>query len=209
MTDGRLTVLHDEAQIVRLGQNVNETRAFHPEALRRADICLQNFAHTIKRFAVTNVLACATSAARDVKNKQDLFDLGACHGIPIEIISGPREAELTFSGTFDSESKPVESISSIAVIDVGGGSTELIVGDSERIIERTSVDVGAVRLTEMFVTAHPIVASEMLSMEKYIKKLFDSSVSAASQPDKHKISKVDCSCWNSNNACRSRLANAV
>ena len=168
-------VVHDEVRVIRLGQGVNESRRFHPDALRRADDCFADYAAIIKKLnaekPVEKILACATSAARDVSNGQDLIAIGARHGIPIEIISGVREAELTFLGVMPSP-RPGEAQGKFDVptliVDTGGGSTEYIIGDRGGIKLRKSLDIGSVRLTEMFVTRHPIPQNELQKMHDYI-----------------------------------------
>lgn len=158
-------VLADEVRIVRLGQDVHKTRRLHPEALARAEETFKEFSAIIQKHGCEKVLACATSAARDVQNGQELVALAARYGIPVEIISGEREAELTFAGTFD---RPLREPAFI--IDVGGGSTEFILGDARGILRRESVDIGSVRLTELFVTSHPIPDSELAQMRDYISQ---------------------------------------
>ena len=166
VTGGRIDhVLHDEARVIRLGQGVNQSRRLHPEALARAEECFKDFAHTIQSFGADIVRAAATSAARDVVNGSELIELGARYGISIDIISGEQEAELTFLGTIkDNEKSPV------VIIDTGGGSTEYILGDQKGLIARTSLDIGSVRLTEMFVTRHPIESEEMVKMSAYVQE---------------------------------------
>ena len=158
-------VLHDEVQVIRLGQGVHQSRSFHPEALARAEECFKQFSETIARHQVEKTQACATSAARDVTNANELIALGTKYKIPIEIISGEREAELTFLGAVDEDNK-----GPVAIIDVGGGSTELIYGEGQKLISRESIDVGSVRLTELFVTRHPIADKEMEKLEQYIEQ---------------------------------------
>lgn len=156
-------VHHDEARVVRLGQGVHESRRFHPDALQRADQCLRDFASVIQRANVDKVLACATSAARDVSNGTELSQIADKYGIPIEVISGEREAELTFLGTVDQGlSRPS------VIVDVGGGSTEYILGDGTGIKARASLDIGSVRLTESFITRHPIPTAELQRMSDAI-----------------------------------------
>lgn len=162
--EGRIEkVLHDEVRIVRLGQGVHQSRRFHPEALERAEACFKDFSQVIRKYDVSRTLACATSAARDVQNGQDLIDIAARHGIPVEIISGEQEAEYTFTGTLRGELEAPAMI-----VDTGGGSTEYILGEGSKIVARKSLDIGSVRLTEMFVTQHPIAPSEIKKMTSYI-----------------------------------------
>src|SRR5262249_6939279 len=115
-------VLHDETTITKMGQGVHANRRFHPEALARLDACFASYAKTIRELKCDKVVAVATSAARDVSNGHELLDLGKKHGIPIHIISGDKEAQLTFKGALCDR----ESTIGIAVVDVGGGSTEII-----------------------------------------------------------------------------------
>lgn len=162
--DGHIqAVLEDQVRVVRLGQDVNKTRKLHPDALKRAEECFQEFSQLISDYRPDRVLAFATSAARDVENANELFDLGKRFSIPIQVISGEQEAECTFAGTIDSElQKPV------AIVDVGGGSTEFIIGDKEGIKFRTSLDIGSVRLTERFITGHPIKDDELKNLEQHL-----------------------------------------
>ncbi len=157
-------VLQDEVRIVRLGQDVHKTKRLHPDALKRAEETFTEFAAIIKKHGCDKVLACATSAARDVENGNELVALAKRFGIPVQIVSGEREAELTFAGTVDHLKAPV------FIIDVGGGSTEFILGDSTGIRRRESVDIGSVRLTELFVTLHPVAEGELQEMKDYISE---------------------------------------
>ena len=166
-----MKVVRDEVRVVRLGQGVNATRTLHPEALARAEEAFKEFSGYIKAANCERVLAVATSAARDVTNGQALLDLGSKYGLPIEIISGEKEAELTFAGAIEPSWAGLT-----AVIDVGGGSTELIIGDKTGIRARVSADVGSVRLTETYITKHPIPASEL---EVVTQKVREALVKAA------------------------------
>lgn len=149
-------VLHDETTITRMGQGVHANRCFHPDALARVEECLAGYRKTIEKFGCERVIAVATSAARDVANGEELLKIGRKHGIPIHIISGQREALLTFRGAL-CDRKNAEGV---AVIDVGGGSTEIITLDNGAAVG-TSVDVGSVRLTELFVKTDPPAESEV------------------------------------------------
>lgn len=157
------SVLHDEMVVVRLGQGVGESRRFHPEALARAEQCLESFSKTISRLKAERVLAVATSAARDVTNSTALLAIAEAKRIPLKIISGNEEAECTFCGTLDAHAQ-----GTTAVIDVGGGSTEIIVGDQAGIRGRQSLDIGSVRLTERFITSHPINDDEFDKLNSFI-----------------------------------------
>ncbi|PIS11630.1 MAG: Ppx/GppA family phosphatase [Bdellovibrio sp. CG10_big_fil_rev_8_21_14_0_10_47_8] len=166
--NGKITKIEsDEVEIVRLGQGVQQSKKFHPDALSRAEACLQKFRKTIDREKPQQVLAMATSAARDVSNAEALFEIGRKLNIPIEIIPGNREADITFSGAVSAypDDQKVR-----AVIDIGGGSTEVIVGNSERVFGGESVDIGGVRLTEMFFSQQPPPVKQVRELIQYIEK---------------------------------------
>lgn len=172
-----MKVVRDEVRVVRLGQGVNATRALHPEALQRAEQTFKEFQSYIQEAKCDHVLAVATSAARDVTNGHLLIELGRKYGIPIEIISGEKEAELTFAGAIEPSWQGIT-----AVIDVGGGSTEIILGDQSGILARASADVGAVRMTEAFITRHPVPREELDAVTKRVRE--------ALLEAKHKISRA-------------------
>lgn len=163
-------VLHDETRVTKMGQGVHANRSLHPEALGRLDQCFADYAATIARNSCEKIVAVATSAARDVKNGEELIKLGRKHGIPIHIISGEKEAQLTFRGALCDR----KSTTGVAVIDVGGGSTEVI-SDFNGSPKGTSVDVGSVRLTELFVTQHPTPQTELDQVYAYTKAAFASA----------------------------------
>jgi exopolyphosphatase/guanosine-5'-triphosphate,3'-diphosphate pyrophosphatase len=160
-----LKIYRDVINVTRMGQDVQKNKAFHPEALKRMDQCLSDYAQIIKNENVDAVLAMATSAARDVSNKEELFALGEKYNIPIEIIPGEREAEITFLGsTFEYKNKE-----GLLVIDVGGGSTEVIGSVGGKLLG-LSFDLGSVRLTEMFLPNHPVPDQELKALISYIEQ---------------------------------------
>lgn len=168
-SNGSIVALHDEVEIVRLGQDVNRTKMFQAQALDRAQKTLRRFRESIDRFKPEKIKAVATSAARDAQNTDELKKIFLNYQIPLEIIDGAKEAELTFfgalSGAGDSSYK--------AVIDIGGGSTEVIFGDSTRLDFAKSIDIGAVRVTEMFFKGAPPASEEFLRALHYIKEQFE------------------------------------
>lgn len=170
-------VLADESEVTRLGQDLLKSKRFHPEALARMQECFSRYRKIIDKIGVSKTLAVATSAARDAQNKQEFLSLAEQFGIPIKIISGEKEAEVTFVGsTFD-----VDNQDSLAVIDVGGGSTEIIAkGPSE--IKGKSLDIGSVRLTEMFITQHPIAKSELDQLENYVRNVLEKNADELPSP---------------------------
>jgi len=165
---GRLSrVIHDESRVTRMGQGVHANRVLHPEALARLDQCLREYAETIQQNPCDKVIAVATSAARDVSNAQALIEMGKRYQIPIYVIPGTREAELTFVGALCDR----EETQGIAVIDVGGGSTEVISRNAQGVAG-TSVDVGSVRLTELFISKQPVALDEQKQLRDYADAAF-------------------------------------
>lgn len=162
-------IYQDEIQVTKLGQGVHANRKFHPDALVRAEECLREFSEIINSEKPTKILAVATSAARDAANKQALFSIGERYGIPIKVIPGELEAKITFDGaTYDFKDRR-----GVCIIDVGGGSTEILALGVDGLTRGTSVNVGSVRLTEMFVTGHPIKKSEIKAMKDYVDEKFN------------------------------------
>ncbi len=153
----------DLQTVTRLGQGVHENRQFHELALKRAESCFANYSEIIKEHQVDKVVAVSTSAARDVNNKQRFIDLGLKYGIPIEIISGQKEAELTYYGSFGFNSASTSS----SVVDVGGGSTEVI-GREDQNVKGWSFDIGSVRLAEIFNAFDRVSSDVLLKMDSYI-----------------------------------------
>jgi exopolyphosphatase/guanosine-5'-triphosphate,3'-diphosphate pyrophosphatase len=181
--DGTISsILSDDLEIVRIGEGVNKEKKFSQDALQRADDCLLEFSKQIKKNDVQRIRAVATSAARDVSNGKALLDLGEKHGIPIEIIAGEKEADLTYKGVrsnslFDKNT---------AVIDVGGGSTEIIFQNPDGKLDGISFNIGGVRLTEMFVTRHPTPIDEIEKMREYARKV----LGKIELPGKYKAASV-------------------
>jgi exopolyphosphatase / guanosine-5'-triphosphate,3'-diphosphate pyrophosphatase len=149
----------DKAQVVRLGQDLQKNGYFHADALKRADQCLNEFKKIINEHKPEKVLAMATSAARDAKNFQELHDICRSYDVPLQIISGQEEAQITFNGSVSFLNHP----GNVIVVDIGGGSTELIYGSvkDQKIIFSKSYDIGCVRLTEKFVKSDPPHPSEV------------------------------------------------
>ena len=180
-------VLSDQVKVVRLGQGVGSTGMFKPDALARAKLCLTEFKKVIDVHKVDRILAMATSAARDASNGSELFKIGNDLGIPIEIIPGADEARITFNGATEGE---LRGKSNLAVIDVGGGSTEIIVGNQSGILFSKSLDIGAVRLTERFISVQPIPELERKAAEQFIDEQIASILPALSMHSMNEILSV-------------------
>jgi len=168
-------VYADEVEVVRLGQGLQLKKEFHPEALARADKCLQKFKKIIDQHQPEKILAMATAAAREAENKNLLFDLCAKHNIPLEIIPGEKEAQITYEGAI-SGMTPLSALSTTTakqmknlIIDIGGGSTEYILGESKKILSAQSLQMGCVKLKEKYISKQPTSDQEIFSCRKEIQ----------------------------------------
>ncbi|MCS0600201.1 Ppx/GppA family phosphatase [Streptomyces sp. LP11] len=145
---GELTDLDRRMTIVRLGQGVDRTGRLAPEALERTFAACREYADAIERHGAEKLRFVATSASRDAENRDD-FVRGVVDilGVEPEVITGDQEAEFSFTGA----TKELTGRSGLArpylVVDIGGGSTEFVVGD-DHVRAARSVDVGCVRMTE-------------------------------------------------------------
>ena len=161
-------------RFVRLGQGVDATHRFHPDALTRTFAALDDFAALIAEFGPLDRLRfLATSAARDATNRDEFFaGVEARVGVTPEVISGDDEARLSFLGAL--AGGPVGD-GSVLVMDIGGGSTELIVGDADgNVSAAQSFDIGSVRLRERFLHDDPPTAAQVAAARSYVASLISS-----------------------------------
>lgn len=150
---GGLSEVARELEIVRLGQGVDATGELHPAALARTFAAAERYGEQLRSHGVTpdRTRVVATSAARDARNVGEFYaGMTARLGVRPEIVSGPEEARLSFTGAL-SGIQATTSGGPVLVMDIGGGSTELVLGETSGQIERAvSLDIGSVRLTERF-----------------------------------------------------------
>ncbi|CRK49534.1 Guanosine-3',5'-bis(Diphosphate) 3'-pyrophosphohydrolase [Rhodococcus sp. RD6.2] len=162
--NGALTDVVREMRVNRLGQGVDANGRFAPEAIERTRVALEEYAGMIRETGATKVRMVATSATRDAANREDFFAmtrevLGAViPGAEAEVITGDEEARLSFAGAvgeLDSAAGP------FVVVDLGGGSTELVLGDSTGVHAAYSTNIGCVRLTERCLHDDPPTADQV------------------------------------------------
>jgi len=139
-------------EIVRLGQGVDQNKAFHPDAIDRTLAAVEKFAALIKSKGVEKVRFCATSATRDASNRE-LFTDGVKKilGIEVEVIPGEEEARLSFIGA---TKELFQNDGPFLVVDIGGGSTEFVFGN-ESVDSAKSVNIGCVRMSERHLIDQP------------------------------------------------------
>lgn len=156
--DGVLDVLDRRMTITRLGQGLGTTGRLADEAVERTLVTLRGYREVLDRHGVERVRAAATSAARDAANRDEFFDaVEHVIGVRPELLSGEEEGRLSFLGaTGDLDA----ALGPFLVVDIGGGSTEFIVGTTA-IEGVMSVDIGCVRLTEKFLDHDPPLPEEL------------------------------------------------
>ncbi|MDQ1461279.1 MAG: exopolyphosphatase / guanosine-5-triphosphate,3-diphosphate pyrophosphatase, partial [Actinomycetota bacterium] len=156
--DAVVTQVQREMRITRLGAGVDADRMLRPDAIERTVAVLREYGDIIERLGATQVRATATSASRDAENRDEFFEPAteALHGVRPELLSGEEEATLSFLGATAGLHEPTPYL----VVDVGGGSTEFVVG-TEKPEGLISIDIGCVRLTEQFLHGDPPEPEEL------------------------------------------------
>jgi exopolyphosphatase/guanosine-5'-triphosphate,3'-diphosphate pyrophosphatase len=171
---GRLRDVHREMRIVRLGQGVDATGEFAPEAIARTSAALVDYAELLRVLGVERVRMVATSATRDAANREVFFAMTAdvlgavIPGSVAEVITGAEEADLSFCGAvgeLDSAGAP------FVVVDLGGGSTEIVVGKAaNEVVASYSADIGCVRLTERCLHSDPPTAQQVAAAREVVRE---------------------------------------
>jgi exopolyphosphatase/guanosine-5'-triphosphate,3'-diphosphate pyrophosphatase len=171
--DGRLRDLHREMRIVRLGEGVDATGQFSPDALARTRAALVDYAALLRGHGVHKLRMVATSATRDAANREEFFAMTATvlgsvvAGAIAEVITGSEEAELSFNGAvgeLDSAAAP------FVVVDLGGGSTEVVLGTGSGVQASYSADIGCVRMTERCLHSDPPTAAEIAEAREVVRE---------------------------------------
>ncbi len=162
-----------EVRLARLGQGVDATGEFHPDALARTFAVCEEFARIVRDHGAEKVRFVATSAARDVSNRRLLVDgVRERLGVGVDVISGQEEARLSSAGALCT----LDVASPTLVIDIGGGSTELVLADGVgTILHSISLNVGAVRLRERFLRTDPPTSEEQKTARDFVGELLDGS----------------------------------
>ena len=170
---GRLRDVHREMRIVRLGEGVDATGRFSTGALTRTRAALLDYADLLRDHGVRKLRMVATSATRDAANRDEFFAMtaavlgSAVPGAVAEVITGTEEAELSFNGAvgeLDSSAAP------FVVVDLGGGSTEVVLGGGRGVQASYSADIGCVRMTERCLHSDPPTAAEVSEARAVVRE---------------------------------------
>jgi exopolyphosphatase / guanosine-5'-triphosphate,3'-diphosphate pyrophosphatase len=170
----KIRVLASERKVTRLGASVFRTGRVSQEAIDFLCTTLSEMAMNYKRFEIHGIRAVATAAVRDASNQKEFISkVSAAAGTPVEIISGQEEARLIHLGV---QSRWPHTRQRVLMIDIGGGSAELILSDSGRIVAAVSKQLGALRLTELFLKSDPPTQEELHRMQEYIEERIAQSI---------------------------------
>lgn len=175
-SDGSLRDIARDMKIVRLGYGVDRTGRLDPEAIARTLDATRAYAKVIETSDVEGVRFAATSASRDAENRAEFIDgVREILGIEPEVIEGTEEASLSYRGAV--ATLPDPGPSPRLIVDIGGGSTELVYGEDEPLAE-ISLDMGSVRLTERHLSADRVSEGDIEAATRDIDALLDSAARA-------------------------------
>ncbi|MDP9151870.1 MAG: Ppx/GppA family phosphatase [Myxococcota bacterium] len=173
--EGEVHAVAEHATITRLGQDVDRTRRLLPDAIARTAACLDEYAQVVQALDVERVAVVGTSAMRDAGGGDEVrAHVRESLGVEARVVSGDEEARLTFRGALSG--LPFEGRDRCAVFDLGGGSTEVVMGEMDgrrpQIAFAASYDVGSVRLTERCVRHDPLTAEEQAAITHVAAEAF-------------------------------------
>jgi exopolyphosphatase/guanosine-5'-triphosphate,3'-diphosphate pyrophosphatase len=173
--DGELLPVAERATITRLGEGVDRTRRLSGEAIARTVACLEEYADVIRDLGAQRVAVVGTSAMRDAAGGEQLRSFVRDRlGVEARVVTGEEEARLTFRGALSG--LPVDSSRAVAVFDIGGGSTEVVIGRTDattsEIAYAVSFDVGSVRLSERHVAHDPPSRQELDDLAQAARTAF-------------------------------------
>ncbi len=169
--NGSITVIEHQQRLPRLGKGVDSKNIIHISAFDRVAWIINEYKNLSAQLGAETILACATSAVRDASNKDEFISfIRSTTGIDVEVLSGDEEALLTYRGAISglhTSERP------IAVLDIGGGSTEITfplpdAHNGHAQLQRYSFQLGSVRLTERFFKHQPPTSSELESTVQLI-----------------------------------------
>jgi exopolyphosphatase/guanosine-5'-triphosphate,3'-diphosphate pyrophosphatase len=171
---GRLSELDRRTTVTRLGAGVDHTGLLQPEAMERVLTTVAGYRDAIDAHAATRAVAVMTSAVRDARNGAELANaLQTRYGLEPHILGGDEEAELTYRGA---TSERADDGRRLVVIDIGGGSTELVVGTGATVEQHASTQAGVVRQTERFVHTDPPAPEELQQLAAEARTIFQSAL---------------------------------
>ncbi len=168
--DKKWTELFSDRQAARLGEGFMKNRLLAPSAVDRTLSALKSFQKSLRQFECDHILWVATSAVREAENKKDFIERVKKElDLDIDVISGEEEARLTCLGI--RYAVPVSNGYQM-MVDIGGGSTEWILGRHQTLLSKKSTPLGVVFLTEQYLLSDPPLSSELIQMKKKVREYF-------------------------------------
>ena len=168
--DKTITTVLDTNDIARLGENLNKTGMICPEAMERNVASVANFCAKAKELGANEIVAVGTMALRTASNSAEFVEkVKAACGLEVQIIPGEEEARLSYLAVLSG--LPLQG-GDLVVFDTGGGSTEFIFGHGTQLVKRFSVNLGAVRITENYLTSDPVTPEQVSAAIAQIDKEF-------------------------------------
>ena len=166
--DGRINDVERNTRITRLGEGVDQRRRLLPVPIARVRNVLSDYRRTLESLGAERTLAIATSAIRDAENGEAfLGEIEWSYGFDTLLLSGHDEALLMFRGVTSERALDAGTV----IVDVGGGSTELVAGEPDGVRWHDSLDIGSVRLTERFLHGDPPAPDELAACAGAVKAL--------------------------------------
>ena len=168
--DRTITTIFDTNDITRLGENLNQTGMISPEAMERNVVSVAGFSAKAKELGADQVVAVGTMALRTASNSDEfLRKVKEACGVEVQIIPGEEEARLSYLAILSG--LPLQG-GDLVIFDTGGGSTEFIFGKGTELVKRFSVNLGAVRITENYLTSDPVTPEQVAAAIAQIDKEF-------------------------------------
>lgn len=163
VVEGRVDEQFRRSTVTRLADGVDGSGRLSPDACERVHVVLAEYSDQLKEVGCERVGGIATSAVRDANNGEEFAaQIVERHGIKIDVIDGAREAQLTFAGV--ATGSAFADGARTLVVDIGGGSTEFIIGEQGELRFNTSTDIGAVRHCERFLHSDPPTGEQLAAL---------------------------------------------
>lgn len=184
-----ITPLLETSEQTRLGSGFYETHCLQSAAIQQTARVVASFAQMAQQRQAGSIRVIATSAARDAQNQHELVSaIQESSGLAVEIISGEQEAEWVFRGVW---SDPKLRGQPLLILDVGGGSTELILGEHNHCLFRQSFRLGSVRLLEKFRPSDPPISTDLAGCREWLNEFLRREIAPALAPSlRHNADRV-------------------
>lgn len=167
---GDFKEVDSERVICRLGEGINSEKRLLPHRMDLTLDVLQRFRDQCRKYGDIPIRVVATSAVREASNREEFVRLAQERaGLDVQVISWEEEARLTVEGVF----WKLPSSGKILIFDIGGGSTEFIFSQDKQVLASASTSLGVVRLTEQFISQHPVNAREYQNLKNHIREQLD------------------------------------